>query len=65
MDHRFESNEWATLSVEARIRRCRLMAAEAVAFAQTDHTSMRQRYLELAKQWTDLADDMERSLGQR
>ena len=59
MDRRFAADEWVTLSVEERIRRCRLMAEEAMTLAATDRTSSRQHYVDLAKQWTDLADDMQ------
>jgi hypothetical protein len=59
MDRRFSAGEWVTLSVEERIRRCRLMAEEAMTLAVADHTSVRQHYIDLAKQWADLADEMQ------
>jgi hypothetical protein len=35
------------------------MAEEAEKFAATEHTDAAQFYLKLAKQWTELADEMQ------
>nr|ACN58752.1 hypothetical protein AKSOIL_0074 [uncultured bacterium BLR3] len=65
MDFRFAAGEWITLSPEERINRCRLMAAEAHSLAAVESTRMRPHYLELAKQWTALADEMRDELNRR
>ena len=65
MDLRFAAGEWITLSPEERINRCRLMAAEAHSLAAVESSKMRPHYLEPAKQWTALADEMRDELNRR
>jgi hypothetical protein len=59
LEKRFSADEWKNLTAEERIRGCRLIAEEAEKFAATEHTDAAQYYLKLAKQWTELADEMQ------
>jgi hypothetical protein len=52
-------DDLARLDIEERIRRYRLMAEQAVTAALAEQTAMRQRYIDLARQWTDRADEMQ------
>jgi len=53
-----------TLALSAPINTCRQMAAEAEKLAASDTTPFRRaKYLDLARQWTALADEMERALA--
>jgi hypothetical protein len=63
MDYRFNAEEWETLSIEHRIRRCRLMAEEAMKLAQSTSPTVAELYLEIAGNWLKLADEMSRSSG--
>jgi len=55
-------NAAKTLRVSAPIGTCREMAAEAERLAASDPTpSRRAKYLDLARQWSELADEMERA----
>jgi hypothetical protein len=65
MDRRFAADEWVTLSVEERIRRCRLMATEAYSLAATERIHISEAYNDLAKQWESLANEMEMQLKSR
>ena len=43
-----------------RAQRCRAMAAETTALARlSDDTKIREGYLDLARQWTRLAEELE------
>jgi hypothetical protein len=47
-----------------RAKECRALASEADAFASTAHNmEMREAYLELKRQWTLLADEIEADMG--
>ena len=51
-----------TLLLSAPISTCREMAAEAQRLAASDATPARcAKYLDLARQWSELADEMERA----
>jgi hypothetical protein len=53
-----------TLALSAPINMCREMAAEAQRLAASDATPERRaKFLDLARQWTELADDMERAMA--
>jgi hypothetical protein len=53
-----------TLALSAPINTCREMAAQAERLAESDATPARRaKYLDLARQWTELADEMERALA--
>ena len=52
------------LSLSAPINTCREMAAEAERLAASDTTPARRaKYLDLARQWSELADEMERAMA--
>jgi hypothetical protein len=50
------------MDIEERIRRYRLMAGQAMTAALPEQATIRQRYIDLATQWTDLADEMQAQL---
>lgn len=53
-----------TLALSAPINTCREMAAQAERLAASDTTPARRaKYLDLARQWSDLADEMERAMA--
>ena len=57
-------NASETLTLSAPINTCRDMAAAAMKLAASDVTPERRaKYLDLARQWNELADEMERALA--
>ena len=53
-----------TLALSAPINTCREMAAQAERLAVSDATPARRaKFLDLARQWTELADEMERAMA--
>jgi hypothetical protein len=57
-------NASETLTLSAPINTCREMAAAAMKLAASDvPPARRAKYLDLARQWNDLADEMERALA--
>jgi len=67
MDH-FEfatSLTFEGLTREQRAAKCRAMAAEAQILAATSEAQMRHKYVDLAKKWSDLADQIERVVTAR
>jgi hypothetical protein len=54
----FQINEFAGLSIQDQIRKCRAMAVEAKNFAATADRDMSDVYLDLANRWEALADEM-------
>ena len=65
MEFRFNAEEWETLSPAERIRRCRILAHEAETLADHSAEHMKAIYLELAMQWKNLAEEMERHKEKR
>jgi len=59
MEYRFNAEEWAKLSPDERVLRCRFMASEARKLAETGKGTMREIYLALGKDWQKLADEIE------
>jgi hypothetical protein len=55
----FDAGEFISLSREQRIAKCREMAIEAERLAGGKTSEMRASYLDLARKWADLADEME------
>jgi hypothetical protein len=53
-----DGDEWATLTVEERIARCRAYARQAARFAQDVHPDRKQAYLDIADQWNALAAEI-------
>jgi hypothetical protein len=61
MEYRFNAEEWKTLTTRERVRRCRLMAAQARALAVNGGApELIRSYLRIADDWERLADDVER-----
>ena len=55
----FEAGGFINLSREQRIAKCREMAIEAERLADGKNSDVRASYLDLARKWSDLADEME------
>jgi hypothetical protein len=55
----FDAGGFINLSREQRIAKCREMATEAERLASGKSSEMRASYLDLARKWSDLADEME------
>ena len=56
----FDAGGFINLSREQRIAKCREMAIEAERLAAGKSSEMQASYLDLARKWTDLADEMQR-----
>ena len=56
----FDAGGFINLSREQRIAKCREMATEAERLAFGKSSEMRASYLDLARKWTDPADEMQR-----
>lgn len=56
----FDAGGFINLSREQRITKCREMAIEAEQLAFGKSSEMRASYLDLARKWSDLADEMQR-----
>ena len=57
-------NASETLTLSAPINTCREMAAEAMRIATSEVTPVRRaEYLDLARQWNELANEMERAIA--
>jgi len=50
---------WTKLSKTERIKACRVYAAEAQKLAKAQPGNLGVRYIELARQWLELANAME------
>jgi hypothetical protein len=55
----FDAGGFINLSREQRIAKCREMAIEAERLAFGKTSEMRASYLDLARKWSDLADEMQ------
>ncbi|HYM18554.1 MAG TPA: hypothetical protein VEU06_08330 [Micropepsaceae bacterium] len=62
-DLEFKAEEFLKLPVGQRVKLCRTMTEHANALAQKASPKYRAYYLEIAKQWLTLADEMERSIN--
>ena len=60
MDRRFAADEWETLTVSDRIRRCNIMAQEAIKLANNAPMNLAEGYLKLAEHWLKLGSEIER-----
>ena len=63
MEPNFKADDFSRLTSSERARWCRQMAAEADRLAEAASPRVRSAYLELAKQWNTLAEEIERELG--
>ena len=61
MEYRFNAEEWQTISKQERIRRCRLMGAEAHKLAEKATGTMRMTYLQIEQDWERLAFEIEQN----
>lgn len=59
MDYRFKADEWNRLTREARVHRCRLLAAEAERLSAKAPVHMKDGYVVLARNWLQLANEIE------
>ena len=61
MQYRFDqfSDEFSKLPPKERIKRCRALAAEAKEAAIGAAPNLRATFLDLAEQWSKLADELE------
>ena len=60
MEPNFKADEFSRLTPSERVTWCRRMAAEAESLADAASPRVRTAYVELAKQWTALANEIER-----
>ena len=63
MEPNFKAAEFSRLTPSERVKWCRQMAAEADRLAEAASPRVRSAYLELARQWTALAEEIERELA--
>ena len=61
MDNLFDATEWKNLRHEERVRRCRLLAEQAMELAKLATDGSKERYITIAKEWVKLAADIERA----
>jgi hypothetical protein len=60
MEFRFDGNEWPRLTLEERVRRCKLMAHEARSRAESASSAdLQEGYSKLAAEWLKLAAEIE------
>jgi len=62
MELNFNVEEFSRLTPSEKVTWCRQMAAEAEHLAEAASPRVRVAYLDLARQWTSLADEIEREL---
>ncbi len=64
MEPNFKADEFSRLTPAERVTWCRRMAAEAECLAEAAASPpVRTAYVELAKQWTALANEIEREIS--
>ena len=63
MDYQFNAEEWRRMGSTERVRRCRLFAHEANALALAADPTMEGAYLDIARDWEKLAEDIEAEAG--
>jgi hypothetical protein len=63
MEPNFKADEFSRLAPSERVAWCRRMAGEAERLADAASPRVRTAYVELAKQWTALADEIEREMA--
>ena len=57
----FDADEFLKLPIAERVRLCRALTERARALSKAVQPNHRTAYAEIAKQWAELADEMERS----
>ena len=59
MEYPFTADEWEALTQSERAHRCRLLGEEALGLAEQTALDLKPAYLDLARQWLDLAGEIE------
>jgi len=59
VEFRFNADEWEQLAPSERVRRCRTLAEQAHRLSKRATPELKRAYLDLALQWSALADQME------
>ena len=59
MEPNFKADEFSRLTPPERVNWCRQMAAEAERLAEAASPRVRTAYVDLAKRWTALANEIE------
>ena len=65
MEPNFKAEEFSRLSPSERVTWCRQMAAEAERLAQAASPRVHAAYVDLARQWNSLADEIEREFTRK
>jgi hypothetical protein len=65
MEPNFKAEDFSRLMPSERVTWCRQMASEAEQLAQAADARVRTAYIELARQWSTLADEIEREIGRK
>ena len=65
MEPNFNADDFIRLNPLDRVSWCRQMAREADRLAEQSRARVREAYAELARQWSALADEIEREHGRR
>jgi len=65
MEPNFKAEEFSRLTPSERVTWCREMASEAEQLAEAADPRVRTAYVELARQWSALADEIEREIGRK
>jgi hypothetical protein len=59
MEYQFQAIEWKRLTALQRAHRCRLLAEEAIAIANSASPELKDRFHIIAEQFARLAADLE------
>ena len=62
MEPNFNAADFSRLTPVERVKCCRQMALEAERLAEAASPRVRSAYVDLAKQWTALAEEIEREM---
>ena len=65
MEPNFKADDFSQLTPSERVKWCRQMALEGERLAEAASTRLHSAYVDLAKQWTALADEIEREVGRK
>jgi hypothetical protein len=65
MEPNFKADDFSRLTPSQRVNWCRQMAAEAERLAEAASPRVRAAYVDLAKQWAALADEIEREMARK
>jgi hypothetical protein len=55
----FRCDEFIGLPIKDQVRKCRVMALEAKGWAASAKPAIRDAYMDVARQWAALADEMQ------